>query len=266
MAPIARGKTPSGTAWSTYGAGEPIVFIHGVGMNQSVWAPQVQALQDQFRLVVYDMLGHGQSTLPEQTTDIGDYATQLVELLDALGIPRPHIVGHSMGALIALEMAIAHPGRCKSVAALNGVYCRTDAQRASVQARAAELASRGKPDSVQDTIHRWFDNPIPARDQPAASLCANLLQSVPLAGYARAYDIFANSDQRHQNRLSSIRVPALIATGALDPNSSPAMAEAMHAEIAGSQICILPEQRHMMSLIAVNEVNDLIRQFVSQHF
>lgn len=266
LAPDAHGITDAGTAWSCYGkAGERVVLIHGVGMNQSVWAPQVRGLRPDMEVLVYDMLGHGQSHFAPQAEDIGAYALQLVDLMNALHWDSAHIVGHSMGALIALEMAIAHSGRCKSVTALNGVYCRTPAQRASVQARALELASHGKPDGVQDTIARWFGSPVPAQDRAAAELAERLLLDVPLEGYARAYAIFARSDERHKGRLGCIQVPALIATGAQDPNSSAAMADAMHAEIPGSSVQVLPGQRHMMSLIAVEEVNSLIRQFVKQH-
>lgn len=265
LSSLTSGRTPSGTAWSAYGTGEPVVLIHGVGMNQSVWAAQVQGLSKTLRVVVYDMLGHGQSEPSAQAQDISAYANQLVDLLDHLGLDRVHVVGHSMGALIALEMAIAHGDRCKSVSALNGVYRRTPEQRASVQARASELSAKGKPSSVRDTIHRWFGNPIPARDESAAELCERLLMEVPVQGYARAYEIFARSDERHVGRLGAIRVPTLIATGELDPNSSPAMSEAMHAEIPGSALRILPQQRHMMSLIAVDEVNAMIGDFVSRH-
>lgn len=265
LTPRATGVTPCGTAWSRYGAGVPLVLLHGVGMNQSVWAPQVRGLQDGFDVITLDMMGHGASRFDPQTRDIGDYAAQLVRLLDALNIEQAHVVGHSMGALIALEMAVAHGNRCKSVMALNGVYRRTPEQRASVQARAAELILHGKPDSVEGTIHRWFGNPVPAAQHDAAVLSTQLLMEVPQQGYARAYEVFSNSDERHAGRLASITVPTLIATGECDPNSSPEMARAMHAEIRGSQLEIFPGQRHMMSLVAVDEVNTLIRTFANRN-
>lgn len=264
-APDQQGLTSFGTAWSRFGSGEPVVLIHGVGMNQSVWTPQVQGLRSDFDVVVYDMLGHGQSNFDPDAKDIGNYSQQLVHLMAELNLQSAHIVGHSMGALVALDMAVAHPNLCKSVIALNGVYSRSPSQRESVQARARELAAQGKPSSVQDTIDRWFGNPVPSVDKAAAELSARLLMEVPLQGYARAYDIFANSDERHKGRLAGIKVPTLIATGELDPNSSPAMADAMHAEIAESALQVLPNQRHMMSLIAVDEVNTLIRNFVNKH-
>lgn len=265
LTPDTSGVTPCGTAWSRYGAGMPIVLLHGVGMNQSIWAPQIQTLRRGFDVIVFDMMGHGSSRFDPQTRDLGDYASQLVRLLRALNIDRAHVVGHSMGALIALEMAITHAALCRSVVVLNGVYRRTPEQRASVQARASELIRQGKPLNVQDTIHRWFGNPVPTAQRSAADLSSTLLMEVPQQGYARAYEVFSRSDERHAGRLQGIALPVLIATGEFDPNSSPAMARAMHEEIRGSQLEILPGQRHMMSLVAVDEVNAMIRTFATHN-
>ncbi len=261
----ASGVTTNGTSWSSCGRGDPLILIHGVGMNQSVWSPQIEALKEEFQVIAYDMIGHGASRYLQETKDIADYAQQLTELMHELDIQRAHIVGHSMGALIALEMAVARATLCKSVIALNGVYCRTGEQRASVQARAREFYLKGKPDSVQETIYRWFGNPILEKDSDAAQKCTQLLQHVPFDGYAKAYAIFSDSDERHLGRLESIRVPVLLATGELDHNSSPAMAHAMHEAIAGSDVQILANQRHMMSLVAVDQVNTMIRNFAKKH-
>src|SRR5476649_650627 len=120
-----------GTAYSVAGEGPALVLIHGVGMNRSVWAPQVDALQLCFRVVSYDMLGHGASRLPAVSPTLDEYAGQLAALLDHLQIDAAHVVGHSMGSLIALEFALQYPQRVASVAALNAVYDRTPTQRAA---------------------------------------------------------------------------------------------------------------------------------------
>src|SRR2546428_1048713 len=111
--PRATGATPQGTAWSRYGSGAPLVLVHGVGMAQAVWAPQVSDLARDFDVLVYDMWGHGQSTLPAGSLELNHYAQQLVDLLDHLRLPSVHVVGHSMGALVALEFALSYPPRCQ---------------------------------------------------------------------------------------------------------------------------------------------------------
>ena len=262
-APTCAGTTPQGTCWSTYGTGSPVVLVHGVGMDQRVWAPQVQALMLTHQVIVYDMLGHGCSSLPDRVLDLNDYVQQLRELIIELGLQRPHIIGHSMGALIALEMGVKHSDECSSIAALNGVYCRTQAQRDSITERAEELLRYGKSNNLDSTIARWFGDPVPEHLVTAAELSRQLLGEVGALGYARAYQVFAQSDARLQGKLDAITVPTLFATGEEDPNSTPDMSLAMHQALPGSRLAVLPAQRHMMCLVDVEQVNQLLCQFMA---
>mgnify|MGYP004722810009 CR=1 FL=1 len=86
-------STPDGTAYATLGTGEPLVLVHGVGMQQGAWAPQITALSRTHRVVVYDMLGHGASRLPQPDATLADYAQQLAALLEGLDWKRVHAVG-----------------------------------------------------------------------------------------------------------------------------------------------------------------------------
>ena len=94
---VSRGEA-AGTSYSVYApqsneGRETVVLIHGVGMNQSVWAPQIDALTAAYQVVVYDMLGHGESALPTAAPTLDEYASQLEALLDAMRIERAHVVG-----------------------------------------------------------------------------------------------------------------------------------------------------------------------------
>ena len=145
------------TAFSVTGQGTPIVLIHGVGMRQQVWAPQVRDLGRDFKVITYDMLGHGQSDVPPEGVQLTCYAEQLLALLDHLGIQRAHVIGHSMGALIALEFALNYPQRCLRVAALNAVFCRTPEQSEAVIQRASSLVTSGILAGLDATLARRFD-------------------------------------------------------------------------------------------------------------
>ena len=252
----------NGTAFHVYGKGQPLVLIHGVGMSQAVWAPQMAAFADRYQVVVYDMLGHGDSRLPAEQASLGDYAAQLLDLLDVLDIPAAHVVGHSMGALVALEFALNHPERTRSVTALNAVYCRSPEQSAAVMQRAETLADIGNDVTVEATLERWFDAPTPPHLLSTAMLVRGLLKSVDPVGYARTYRLFASSDRAHVDRLPTLTVPALFMTGELDPNSSPAMSQAMAAATPQARLEILPGERHMMSLTAPEIVNQRLRAFL----
>jgi (E)-2-((N-methylformamido)methylene)succinate hydrolase len=262
----------AGTSYSVYAPhdadavdGDPratVVLIHGVGMNQSVWAPQVAALRDRYRVVVYDMLGHGRSALPSPVARLDEYASQLAQLLDTLGVHAAHVVGHSMGALVALEFALTHPSRTLSVAALNAVYDRTPEQRQAVLNRAATLDDATFIPGIDTTLARWFGDPVPGHLTEAAQAVRTLLLSVDPIGYQRTYQLFASSDGAHVGRLEQLAVPALFLTGEFDPNSSPAMSRAMAAAAPAGRVEIIANERHMMNVTEPALVNERLIAFL----
>lgn len=253
-----------GTAYCMYGqAGEPVVFIHGVGMQQAIWAPQIQALSTQHQVITYDMLGHGDSQDPPEGAQLADYARQLAELLDHLHIQATAVIGHSMGALVALEFALQYPERTTHVVALNATFNRTPEQRAAVLSRADALEHAGVGATIDSTIQRWFGNPVPTDLQASATLVNQLMQQVHPVGYARSYRLFASSDAAHVDRLHQLHMPVLFMTGELDPNSTPAMSEAMASKVTQAELVIINGARHKMPLTCPTEVNERLLRFLN---
>lgn len=251
-----------GTAFTVYGSGAPVVLIHGVGMAQRIWEPQIPALMAQHQVIVYDLLGHGASELPPPDVTLADYAAQLAQLLDHLDVAAATIIGHSMGALIALEFALLHPARTVKVAALNAVYARTPEQRRSVMQRADDLVQTGVGATLASTIARWFGDPVPEALRENAALTRALLEAVDQTGYARTYRLFASQDEAHVARLPGLAVPALFMTGEFDTNSSPTMSRAMAEATPGAALVVIPGERHMMCLTAPEQVNDQLLRFI----
>lgn len=256
-----RGSLAGLTRYDRAGQGQPVVLLHGLGMKAAIWAPQREALARDYDVVAPDMLGHGGSSLPPEEARLSDYSDQLLALLDGLGLGAAHLVGHSMGALIALDFALAHPQRVLSVAALNGVYCRSAEQQAAALQRAAALAREGNRASPDDTLARWFGDPVPPALAPHAATARAMLGSVDPVGYARTYRVFAGSDAEHRGRLERLAMPALFVTGELDPNSTPQMSRAMAAAAPFGRCEILAGERHMMTLTAPLLVSERIRAF-----
>lgn len=97
--------------WMT-GAGPDIVFLHGIGGNLAIWHLKVvPLLQQAYRVLTYDLRGHGRSDMPPTGYTTGDMADDLLGLLDGLEIEQAHLVGHSLGADIALHFALRYPDR-----------------------------------------------------------------------------------------------------------------------------------------------------------
>ena len=152
-----RGGTVGGEiSYLRTGSGSPLVLIHGVGMNATIWQPQIAALAARFDVIAMDMPGHGGSLLPPAGATLDDYSDAVIGLLDGLGILQAALVGHSMGALVATHTALCHPSRVLRLVAMNAVFRRPPELRRAVQARAAELEERGFAASIAPTLARWF--------------------------------------------------------------------------------------------------------------
>lgn len=240
-----------GTSCIEKGEGEPILFIHGVGLNAEAWAPQIVTFSATHRVIAMDMAGHGQSLAPPPSATLEDYVAQARRLLDDLGLAAVNVVGHSMGGLVAMGLAIDHPQRVKRLAVLNSVYERTAEARAAVEARAAAIAPGT---SFGPTLERWFDKD----EQALRERAGRWLQQTDIASYAAAYRVFASGDRVFSGKLSSILCPALFAAAAGDPNATPAMAQAMAAAAPRGRSAIVAGARHMMPLTHWQEVNALL--------
>ncbi len=250
-------------AYRRAGNGVAVVLIHGVGLQGAIWEPQVEDLAIDHDVIAVDMLGHGASSLPPAETRLFHYADAILALLDALYIDRAHLIGHSMGALVALECALDHPERVRSVVAINAVFCRSPAQRAAIEARLGSLEDKDERRPDWDaTLARWFGTPVPAGLRGAAESTRHLLEAIDPIGYARTYRLFARSDAEHRHRLAGLTVPALFITGEQDPNSTPAMSEAMAVIAPHSEVQIVPGARHLMTLTDVAAVNGRLRAFI----
>ena len=227
--------TPTGasragqTSFRDIGQGQPIVFIHGVGLCKDVWEPQIAAFAASHRIIVYDMLGHGDSDLGPPDAGLDGFVAQLAQLLDDLAIDTADIVGHSMGRSRRIGVCLGAPHRVRRLVALNAVYDRPPDQRAAVMERAAEIdrvgPQRRRPRD-RPLVWRVLSRRADATDQSGEELA----QNANPVGYARAYRIFASSDRVHVGRLSTLTMPVLDLTGELDLNSSPAMSRRMASE------------------------------------
>jgi len=245
------------------GQGEAVVLIHGVGMRSSVWLPQISDLSSGYDVLAVDMLGHGGSSLPrEDNLCLEDYAAQVKAVLSHAGLEKAHIVGHSMGALVALEFALSRPRQVISVSALNAVFKRNPEQKKSVAERLAALEEEF--DFGAQTLSRWFGKPVPEKWSLAADIVRSHLAEVNNEGYRRTYRLFALSDDVHEKRLPMLEAPALFLTGEDDSNSIPAMSRAMAGLCPNGRFDVVAGERHMMSLTAPQEISKRLSSFFEE--
>lgn len=233
------------------GEGEPLVLIHGVGMQAEAWYPQIEFFSQHYRVISVDMPGHGQSTSLPVNASLQDFVDWTIEFISALDLGPVNLAGHSMGSLITTGVSVMRPDLVKRMAVLNGVYRRSPEARQAVLQRAEDL-KHGHID-VETPLQRWFgESEI---EQIASAKVKSWLESVNLLGYATAYSAFARGDETYADGWSKINCPALVLTGTDDPNSTAEMTKQMANQAAQGMAIIIENERHMVNLTAPDKVN-----------
>lgn len=238
----------------TRGDGPLVVLIHGVGLRAEAWNAQIDALALDHRVVAVDMPGHGHSPALPDTPCLADFTDAIARVIDAPAV----VIGHSMGTMIALDLATRHADKVLGVAALNAIFERSDAAAEAVQSRAAAL----DPAQIADPsapLQRWFG----AGDSPERTACHDWLTSCDPKGYKTAYTVFAHENGPSRNALQKLHCPALFLTGADEPNSTPAMSQAMATLAPQGRAEIIPNAAHMLPMTHPNAVNDALRAFLA---
>ncbi|RHW19679.1 alpha/beta fold hydrolase [Pseudomonas jilinensis] len=256
--------TPAGTSYLVTGQGKPVVLIHGVGLNKHMWGGQIVGLAPHFQVIAYDMLGHGDSPRPDANGGLKAYAEQLRELLAHLNIASATVVGFSMGGLVARAFALEYPEHLDALVVLNSVFNRSPEQRARVIDRTRQAAEHGPDANAEEALSRWFSREYQAANPAQVAAIRQTLASNDPQGYLTTYELFATQDMYRADDLHSIQVPALIATGELDPGSTPQMAQQLAERMPRARHAVLPEQRHMMPVESPRLVNQLLLDFFQQ--
>lgn len=255
--PKTRLQSSIGIACYQTGSGPAMTLIHGVGMNASYWDNITAELKSHFSLTVIDLPGHGNSKqLDIHNPALADYTDVITNVINSNSI----IVGHSMGALIALDFAVRYKQLTTGIAILNGIYRRDDAAVQSIQKRVSALATTQSSDPTA-TLARWFGDSPTGTDAVAADQCRQWLYEIDPVAYADAYRAFAYADAPADNQLSNIQCPALFMTGSREPNSTPDMSSAMSRLVPDADCRIVDGARHMMSLTHGKETSRGIIEF-----
>ncbi len=248
----------AGLSAITMGSGPNVVLLHGVGLCADAWGAQLEALAPHGCVTAPDMPGHGACALPGRDMVLDDYIQAADGLLATLDGPAL-VVGHSMGAMMALGLAACAPDRVRGVVALNGVFERSDKATDAVQSRAAQLDGKTVADPGT-TLARWFGTSA-SQERTA---CQHWLMSVNPAAYKMAYTAFAHSQMPDRATLVDMACPALFMTGQLEPNSTPGMSRAMADLTPMGRAEIVEGAAHMMPMTHSSQVNaallDMLRE------
>lgn len=239
--------TADGTGYTISGpAGAPVVvLVHGLGLHRGTFRDFVPALARRYRVLAYDLYGHGQSASPPGRPSLAAYARQLLSLLDELAIGRCSVAGFSLGGMINRRFAMDHPDRATGLIVLNSPHERGPELQRRVEAQAADAAAGGPGATIDAAIARWFTPGFIEQHPDTIDEVRGWVLANDPAAYAEARRVLAHGVVELIRPDPLITSPALVMTCEHDAGSTPAMARAIASEIAGAECIVVADLRHM---------------------
>ncbi len=231
-------------------AGPALIFIHGAGGSHSHWGHLLAGLGDVARVYAVDLPGHGRSDPPGRAS-IDGYVEFLIALLDALGIERAILAGHSLGGAISICAALAHPGRVAGLALVG----------ASARLRVLPALIAGLESDPEAVIAQLADL-LYAAEAPAELRAAGAAEQRRCDPHVFRDDFLACDGFDIRPRLAELRLPALVIAGAEDRMVPPKLSAELHAGIAGAQLASIAGAGHMPMVERPAEVHDAMRSWL----
>jgi len=240
---------------------DPLVFIHGVGLDHRMWAPQINSLNDH-SIITYDLLGHGRTPYGKKEVALDDFSNQLDDLLKFLKIDKINLIGFSLGSLIALDFASKFQDKLKTLTLLGTTYERTMEQRNLVIER-FEQAKMNKPISKQ-ALKRWFTDQY-LNDHP--EIYDQFIKILTKDGadhlnFLKAYKLFAYH-QDDVNMIKNIKTKTLVMTGSDDLGSTVEMSKTLSNDLINSNFTEINNGKHLCSIECADDVNINLKNFIN---
>lgn len=251
-------------AYQRVGSGPPLVFLHGVGGNHSNWRRQLATFASDYTCMAWDARGYGESDDGDEAVTIATFAADLLRVLDHAGCELAHLVGLSMGGMIAQQFWQDHPQRVASLALCDSAPGADDgltaAQRRDfLRTRKAPLEAGFEPRDIAPGVARALLGPT-AIPEVAAELVASI-SSVRKVPYMRALDAVASWGGI--GALESIDVPTLVMVGEHDRLTTPDIARRMAARIPQARLVVIADAGHISNVENPLAFNAALAPFLS---
>ena len=238
----------------------PIVFIHGVGLTYEIWQPQLDFFKNR-SVLAYDILGHGKSSLNKENISFDDLADQIINLINDLGINKIHLIGFSIGSLIARNFASRFNNRLQSLILLGSIYKRSEEQQKIVNQR-FEQAQKELKISKQ-ALKRWFTDKYLENNPDIYEKISSIISSNNMKNFLKLYELFIK--HKNEENFDKIKVNTLILTGEHDMGSTIQMAKELSEVINNSNLKIIKNGKHLCSIEFADEVNLTIKNFLDNN-
>ena len=234
--------------------GPVLVLSNSLGTALEMWDPQLRALAAGFRVLRYDMRGHGRSPVPPGPYEVADLGSDLLAVLDDSGIGRAHLCGLSLGGLTSLWVAAHAPERVASLTILSAAARFPSPERYAE--RAALVRERGTAAVADGVLGRWLTPGFAAANPNVAARLRAMIVATPAEGYAACCEAVATADLGPD--LASIVAPTLCLAAADDPALPVADVESLASRLPRGRFGLVRGAAHLQNVEQPAEIADLI--------
>ena len=245
------------------GAGELVLLLHGIGGNSTNWKRQVEALSTRYLAAAWDARGWGDSDDYDGPLRLEDMVADAVRVMDHFGKGQAHVVGLSMGGLVAQHIWFERPERVRSLAlcdtspGLSRSQTREE-QEEFLRLRQKPLLEGKTPADMAPTVARSLAGPKATPEQ-LRELTASIA-ALHKDSYLKALELVTFYEMAHD--IATITVPCLLLVGADDTLCPPAVHEDMHARIKGSRMVVIPDAGHLSNIEQPDAFNRALSEFL----
>jgi 3-oxoadipate enol-lactonase len=241
--------------------GEALIFLHGIGGDCHSWDFQLESFSDDYRAIAWDMPGYGNSTSINPMT-FENLSNSLFKLIDHLKIEQAHIIGHSMGGMIAQQAIATSENRFKTatLSATSPAFGKSDGefQKNFIKARIKPLEDGL---TMEDLAKIQVPNMIGDKPNPEGlDLAYTSMSKVNPEAFKASMHCLVEFDRR--DNLSLIKIPTLLVSGERDTNAPPPMMKKMASKIPGSTYFCMTGTGHLSNMERPEEFNLVLRKFI----
>ncbi|WP_295797003.1 alpha/beta hydrolase [Mucilaginibacter sp.] len=250
--------------YTVTGTGEPILLVHGHPFDHTMWDPQIDAFSKQYQVIAPDLRGYGKTALPKSgTSRFEDYATDMLALMDSLGIVTFHLAGLSQGGQFIMEIFRQAPKRVKSLI-LADTFASLDTPETK-QLRydtADRLEKEGMDFYADEAIFKMILREHVTTMPEIAAHVIKMMKSTLPKGAATALRARAERIDYLNLVLPSVNVPTLVVVGRQDEFTPVAKAEEMQEKLQNCKLVIVEDAGHMPNLEHPDEFNEVVLDFL----
>lgn len=239
-----------------------ILFIHGFPLNKTMWNTQVEKLEEQYRVVTYDIRGHGESELGEEKFSIDQFTDDLINLLNGLEIKRVILCGLSMGGYIALNAIQKYHDRFDAL-----VLCDTQCKADTPETREKRMSDidfikeNGVEDYAEKSLEKLFMSASLEKRKDEVNFVKKMIEEMSVESLTRTLHALADRKETC-NELSQIDVPVLVLMGEEDKITPPAKGQYIKNNIKDSELKIVAQAGHLSNLENPDQFNEHLKTFV----